>query len=475
MTATTTAKMGFSPYGSLPSLHNSSKGSTLPPLKKVAPPHTSSTPNMTLDDDPQIRLKLSYADLQVSGWQKPQLRHASIYHSADLCHVQLPLADLDKILKRIPLCLRAMSIQANYKDDPVSAALLTLEDLEFHLCLWKSRSEQDMVHVEIQRRRGDAVLSCRYARKILQAIQVPDFRESDYHQVADTSLNIRHLQDNESLVHRTLAASSSAGEGPYKGLSCPEQTVMVLDTVHSYLHTERLDARYLGLESLCILTDPRRTSIATSIVCARAVLLGEAPTEDSQAICGYLHKFVMRLVQLREFGDENFGEAADSPMDVDDSDAENFFPSDDDDEPSSECKRRPPEYVEFMSQLFRLALTAMINSIEVVACFKDQEPLCHDNLDTMTQDFIKSAKAICEQDMLQTLVDCVARAKCKQHNAYLATKGLRYLWQASPAVRERLGKDFNVVKLVKEAAQIGYTRHALLQSEGEQLFQVLAL
>jgi hypothetical protein len=177
----------------------------------------------------------------------------------------------------------------------------------------------------------------------------------------------------------------------------------------------------------------------------------------------------MRLVQLREFGDENFGEA--DPMDVD-SDAEHFFPSDDDEEPSK--RNRPPEYVEFMSQMFRLALTAMINSIEVVACFKDQEPLCNENVDTMTQDFIASAKEICEQDMLQTLVDCVKKAKHRQHNAYLATKGLRYLWQASPAVHEHLVKS-NVVKWVEEAAQIGYTRHALLQSEGEQLFQVLAL
>jgi hypothetical protein len=453
------AKMGFSPYG-LPSLHDSggSMGgpmiTALPPLQKVAPPKAL--------DDPKIRPKLSYADLQVSGWQTPQLRYASIYHPTDLCTVRLPLANLDKILKRIPLCLRAMSIQANYMDDPVSAALLTLEDIEFQLCLWQSRTEQDIVNVEIQRRRGDAILSGRYARKILEAIQVEDFQESDYQ--FDTSLNIRHLQDAESLVQRALA-SSSASSGPFTGVSSQEQTVMVLDTVHAYLHTERLDARHLGLESLCILTDPRRTSIATSISCARAVLLGEAPTEGSKAVCGYLHKFVMRLVQLREFGDENFGEA--DPMDVD-SEAENFFPSSDEDEEPSECKR-PPEYVEFMSQLFRLALTAMINSIEVVASFKDQEPLCNENLDTMTQDFLASAKEICEQDMLQTLVDCVARAKRKQHNAYLATKGLRYLWQASPAVRERLVKDFNVVKLVEEAAQIGYTRHALLQSEGEQL------
>jgi hypothetical protein len=459
-----TAKMGFSPY-ELPSLH-SSKGSRGGPMSTTLPPLQKVVPQTTLDD-PKTRLKLSYADLQVSGWQTPQLRHASIYHSADLCNVQLPLADLEKILKRIPLCLRAFSIQAKYMDDPVSAALLTLEDIELHLCLWKSRTDQDMVIIEIQRRRGDAVLSGRYARKILEAIQVQDFQGSDYQ--VDTSLNIRHLQDAESLVHQALA-SSSASSAPYKGLSGSEQTVMVLDTVHSYLHTDRLDARLLGLEFLCILTDPRRTSIATSIACARAVLLGEAPTEDSEAICGYLHKFVMRLVQLREFGDENFGQA--DPMDVD-SEAENFFPSDDDEEPSE--SKRPPEYVEFMSQLFRLALTVMINSIEVVACFKDQEPLCHGNLDTMTQDFIASAKEICEQDMLQTLVDFVARAKNKQHNAYLATKGLRYLWQASPAVRLRLVKDFNVVKLVEEAAQIGYTRHALLQSEGEQLFQVLAL
>ena len=88
-------------------------------------------PLVIVPKDPNEILKLSYADLQVSGWQTPQLRHPSIYHLADLCNVRVPLADLDKILKRIPLCLRAMSIQANYKDDPVSAVLLTLEDIEF--------------------------------------------------------------------------------------------------------------------------------------------------------------------------------------------------------------------------------------------------------------------------------------------------------------------------------------------------------
>ena len=76
-----------------------------------------------------------------------------------------------EVAARLSESLRYMSVQAIYDDDTATASLFTAENVEMHMCLWKtpSTAHQDGVLVELQRRKGDSMVFHRYARRILDA------------------------------------------------------------------------------------------------------------------------------------------------------------------------------------------------------------------------------------------------------------------------------------------------------------------
>merc|ERR1739848_360250 len=55
-----------------------------------------------------------------------------------------------------------------------------------------------------------------------------------------------------------------------------ENAVVALEIAHGLLMKDRMDARRLGLESLCLLTDPAKTGLVTASMASRVVLLGTA-------------------------------------------------------------------------------------------------------------------------------------------------------------------------------------------------------
>ena len=414
-----------------------------------------------------------YVHIDIAGWKNAQLRHPSIYHPTDFSHVEVPTNSWKSLLEQLPKCLRALSIQATYKEDPASAALLTMEGLEMHLCLWKSRKSDDTIIVEIQRRRGDAVLVAQYCRKILDAVRAEHtFDESEY-KTPDTTLNVKTLQHIESLINQAISSSGERLKSPENTPTPQAHAEVALKIVHALLgNAYRLDERHMGFESLCIMSDPRRTIISTSIATASAILSGESPSVGTSHACQTIHTMIMKVLLKREFGDEHF--ELDEFMEVD-SDAEAFGPSGDEDEGSN--GKHPPEYVQFMNVMFNLALTSLVNALEVIASFHEAEPQHYESISSMADKLLKSAAEIGKDidiDLLQTLVDCVRRAERRQHNAYLAAKGLKYLMQASPQIREHLLNDLKVGTEVRKAAEIGYARHALLQAECEALFRQIS-
>merc|ERR1712025_1209250 len=55
-----------------------------------------------------------------------------------------------------------------------------------------------------------------------------------------------------------------------------ENAIIAIEIAHGLIMKDRIDARHLGLESLCLLTDPKKTGLTTAIIASRVVLLGSA-------------------------------------------------------------------------------------------------------------------------------------------------------------------------------------------------------
>ena len=371
------------------------------------------------------------------SWTNPQMIPASIYHCADMHSLEFPLSQWEAVTERVPRVLRAMSIQANYINEPMSATLQTMDNVEFRLCFWKCRPNSNdhgepKFMVEVQRRRGDELSCSTYGRRILQAIQpnAPfdenDLKNDDYY----TSLDIHQLRKAEDVLRDAMQSARL----PKEVFPSPEQQAAnSLEMVKMHLSSPRLDARRLGLESLSLMTDPRRTTLSASEAAAKAVLLGKAEegviasaSPQFEESCKFIQRMVLRLVQKRAYGDENLpSESTTPPM----FQTQEWFPSDDEEF----GKKIAPEYAEYMGHLFHLALQCLVNSIEVLVCCNSSETAA-----PMIEQFLKDCTKESGDDMLRTLVDCVTRATRKQHNAYLATKALADLAKSSDNVKRRL-------------------------------------
>jgi hypothetical protein len=385
-----------------------------------------------------------------------------MYFQRDMIKLEMPMDDLKGVLDRVSRCFRHMSIQADYQVNPVSAKLQTMELIELVAQFWKS-DEDNLLYIDIQRRKGDHLDANRYIHKILDAAR-GDVSEEDA--CSPSSLNARQVKDVESLIERVMSSAPAPAASPnwMQPQQTPEEiTSNALHTVYTALTSKRLDMRRMGLEYLATYTNVNRTLSSTAIPSALVVLQGTPPLPKYAEECKTIQRILLRVIQNREFeGDEDYLQ----DMDVD-SDLEVFFPSEDE----GETKRgRAPYYVEYMSELFHLALTILVNSLEVVACFKDQLSF---NTNDMVRAFMSTSQNVSGVDMNQTLMDCVQRADRKLSNGSLACQALRILAIGSPDVLLRLKSDSQAKEAIRNAMDVGDTRHALLKVESKKLLDVL--
>jgi hypothetical protein len=106
-----------------------------------------------------------------SNWSPMQLRPVPAFYplekSSRLVEDESPV----DIANRLAECLRTLSVQAVYDSQAGTASLLTAENVEMHLSLWKTTpaNHSQGVVVELQRRKGDSIAFHRYSRSILDA------------------------------------------------------------------------------------------------------------------------------------------------------------------------------------------------------------------------------------------------------------------------------------------------------------------
>jgi len=95
-----------------------------------------------------------------------------------------------------------------------------------------------------------------------------------------------------------------------------ENAIIAIEIAHGLVMKDRIDARLLGLESLCLLTDPKKTGLTTAVIASRAVLLGSAQNINSRSspeealLCDErpfqeIRQAVLSLIQFRRIGDSD--------------------------------------------------------------------------------------------------------------------------------------------------------------------------
>lgn len=354
------------------------------------------------------------------------------------------------VASRLAECLRQLSVQARYDND--SAELLTAENVEMHLSLWKTppTSTATGVVVELQRRKGDSITFHRYCRSILDAA-VGDIEDELMTDDMIYSKRVQHLLSMEMK----------------QDLEEHENAIVAIEIAHGLLMKDRMDARRLGLESLCLLTDPKKTGYITAMLTAHVVLLGstlgvQLPGLEQQPMDipldeGPFHEIretILGLVQFSRIGEDEH----------------------DDDMGGS------PES-EHMTILHNLSLAVLANALDVIENpdrYDDDEPedtkprarLRTASSNDVANEFLQQTQASSNKEMLSTLIAELGKAHDKPHDATLSAKCLGSLLRASDEAKRR-AKELGAKMVVSTALDVGVRTHLKLETECKKVVEAL--
>lgn len=395
---------------------------------------------------------------QKSNWSPTQLRPVPAFYPLERSS-RFVEDDLATVVGRVSEANRLLSVHAIYCNETATASLLTSENVEMHLSLWKTSGKQEGIVIEIQRRKGDSIAFHRYSRCILDAAA----GELNIHEHVEKSGEDIDVVYSKK-VHRLLSL-----EAPKDARTETENAIIAVEIAHGLLMKDRMDARQLGLESLCLLTDPKKTGITTALIASRVVLLGtaqdiniinsNAPEEGlmcDEAPFQEIRQTILSLIQFRRIGD-----------------ADEF----DESEEGSEEE-------ENITVLHNLALAVLANALDVIENEESDSSSSPpeevrglrarvDTSESISEKFLEDAQECSEnREIMKTLISELGKAGSKPHNACLSAKCIGSLCRASEKARSR-AKELGAKTVVQTALDVGTRTHLKLERECDKVLTSL--
>jgi len=398
--------------------------------------------------------KQSTQDIQ-SNWAPTQLRPVPAFYPLERSTrlIEDPLSD---VVARVSEANRVLSVHAVYCDETATASLLTAENVEMQLSLWKTGGpkQPEGIAVELQRRKGDSIAFHRYSRHILDAA-VGIFDPQEHIATHGVELDIVYSKKVQRMLNLETMKEAT---------NDLENAIIAIEIAHGLLKKDRMDARQLGLESLCLLTDPNKTGKKTALVASRVVLLGTSQDPDAEDDGEVLldegpfqdiRQTILSLIQLRRIGDGD-----DFEDDV-----------------------VHPEEEEHLTVLHNLALAVLANALDVIEN-EDSTDATPDDASPAARDRLGSASSICDSfleeaeevgggnEILKTLISELGKAADKPHNACLSAKCIGSMCRASDKARRR-ARDIGAKNVVQTALEVGTRTHLKLETECGKVMSTL--
>jgi len=394
---------------------------------------------------PEPARKLS-DDIQ-SNWAPTELRPVPAFYPLERSS-RVVEDELAEIVARVSEANRVLSVHAVYCNETATASLVTAENVEMQLSLWKTGRG---IVVELQRRKGDSIAFHRYSRYLLDAA-VGDFDPYDHVQKHGESMDVIYSRKIQRLLSLETGKEAS---------SELENAIIAIEIAHGLLMKDRMDARQLGLESLCLLTDPNKTGMTTALIASRVVLLGTAQDlrseqEDDmifdEAPFQEIRQTILSLIQLRRIGD------------------------------ADEFDSGLTEEEEHITILHNLSLAVLANALDVIENedqsddkedSEDFKPRARTSSETICENFLTDAsEATGDKEIIKTLITELGKAGDKPHNACLSAKCIGSLCRASEKARRR-AKELGAKTVVQTALEVGTRTHLKLEKECEKVITTL--
>jgi hypothetical protein len=388
-----------------------------------------------------------------SGWNNPTIHYMPPNYVLERSHriLDLNFYEPSIIMANLSDCFRNLSLWVKYAENPAGAALLSLEQIEMYVYLWNLPGGQN-VCVEVQNRRGDSLMFHNYARHILDAASGA-FDEKECME-NDVKLDLMYLKEAEKSMKIECARVSGRKESSFEPM----------DYVLKLISDGSLAGRIRGMESLCILTDIRKTTSCVVHNITRCILFRECNDDY-----GKIHDLIFHIIQKRCMPDED---EIMTEMVVDyDSDDEEYF---DDEDYNSD---KPSEYQEAMRCLIMLGFTILAHCSEAMSiaesCRGTSKMIDHESSGSRcVAKVLQAANSCTHINLLSTLLEVLEHANSQPHNASKAATCLKVLCRLSQETQELVKKN-NALDIILRAQDIGLASHFKLEKESRELFQSL--
>mmetsp|Transcript_14408 Transcript_14408/g.33514 ORF Transcript_14408/g.33514 Transcript_14408/m.33514 type:complete len:478 (+) Transcript_14408:138-1571(+) len=385
-----------------------------------------------------------------ASWSPTELRQVPAFYPLERSS-RFVEADLSTVVVRVSEANRLLSIHAVYCDETATATLLTGENVEMHLSLWKPSGSQGGIVIEIQRRKGDSITFHRYSRCILDAV-AGDLDISDHVE--------KNGDDIDAVFSRKVQRLLTL-EAPQDSRTETENAIIAIEIAHGLMMKDRIDANQLGLESLCLLTDAKKTGLTTALIASRVVLLGSVrdvntnnSAPEEALLCDEtpfqeIRQALLSLIQFRRIGDgDDFGHAEASSQES-----------------------------EQITILHNLALAVLANALDVIenedldsaiTSTPEEVPSGRSRIDTsesISERFLVDSMERSEnREIIKTLITELGKADLKPHNACLSAKCIGSLCRASDKARKK-AEELGAKNVVQTALEVGTRTHLKLQRE----------
>jgi hypothetical protein len=303
------------------------------------------------------------------------------------------LADAAAVAARISNVLRTLSVEAEFCSEKAKVKCKTADYVCFRIRLFSGGESGQPVVVEVQKRSGSSSSFMTTCRAILDAAEGKEFQATK--------------EKKAHLISTSIGSMSCLASVVTQRQDFETESASALEGVLCMIRSEKRDSHILGLENLCALMDPVRTTPAIALRVSKSILLVDENREE------------IRLLTDHDIFTSDF-----------DLDSTQMAHAD---------------------HLRHLALRAFATSLEV--CSKDG----------CLTDALTSQKWFADC-LIPSLVDELKRVETNANNAYHAASCIHSMVACAPGFVHSLSQNGGIVA-VEKAHEYGRTRHELLAHE----------
>jgi hypothetical protein len=413
---------------------------------------------LTLPDNEQKKtnIKPSFVKPIIqNGWNNPTIPVLPSIHSFEQsdCILDCCFHDPMIVLENLANSFRLLSLWVKYHPNPAGAALLSLEQVELYVYLWKTDTSGQNLCVEIQQRRGNSDTFYQYARHIFMAA-LGNLDPLSISVRNDVQVDEQYWKKAETLTKEWTSQESN----------CKKNSDQTMDDILTCFLEKNLGSRILGMERLCILSNVMNTSMREAFEISRCILFREG-----EGHLGKFHDFILYAIQKQCMPDEEAILADFDLLNEDDDDEEYFAIQD-------RNADKPLEYQKAMRFFMTYGLVIVSNCLEVLRFVTTTTTTtslsCPVEYENYASKVLQTAQEHTQKDLLNSLLEILDKANDQPHNATEAAKCLKLLCHLSPETRKQLCKR-NAASIVQNAQQIGLTMHRKLEQESTELLQIV--